>query len=831
MAKELHIYDIRRFDKDGIRKTSKGDYQFREGIIHLGFESNDFYMERAKRLYLEEHVDRIILLSPEKDRKKLEELGEKIMNECRNEWKRFPNDRLIKEDEYTFKDNIEIIDSERKGEKREVDIIQIDLISNLYFAAEFYLSRINETPDELSKNLVRILAGLYPKEWKELYKDIQHYDPRDVLEIIISMTSDKTLAVYFEFFHDIFVKKGENIERKIRRLEKLLISQIRFTEGFSDLYLILRIIHNSISSDSVSKVLEIKDEIENYFRAVPDPEPYTDMLFRRLLQLVDFLQKYQDTRDFQDKLYFLEGSRKKIRESENLVENKFVEPFKTFYLDILKNWMDITFDEGDKLLGRSFLEANLLTRKATRKDPLLISLNVKNTGIGIAKNIKIILQNSDKYKIIGESSKEIDALRRNRDVDVEFQIRPLREERINLTFLIYYDDNQILVDDTLIFVEQEEFIPVPNPYNFTRPAEGDMFFDREDLFQWMESNMKGPTIYQNVLITGQRRTGKTSFLKQLVQNLRPSHYCIFSDLEFFPSLNDVDFLFEVCQELYRTFPDGNSPPDLQEFTRKSYLAFGNYIRSFLSNISDSKRIILIFDEFDKVESKIKEGFFSPGFLTFFRAFLQHNTRVSAVVGGNFDFDKLNSSEWQEFFTIFNPKVIGALDENSATALIRRPVKDSVVYDSYALKKILDFSGRNPFYIQLLCHTLVNYLNERREKNFIEIGDITTAVLIEAREKAEPTLRQKWEELDSLEKSTLCTLSRLKAQYKRAIELKEIGHYMRQNNMRIKKWNLFSILEAFVEKEILKKSGESSLYDFNIFLFEDWILEHGTLIGE
>jgi hypothetical protein len=832
MTKRLRYSEIGQFNEDGIREMHKNEYKFKEGTVRHGTEPDDFYIDRARRLYCHEGVDRIILLSRKFHRKDLERLADEIIEKCFHEWKRFPNDFLIRGDEYTFTGKLDII--ERKEIKDDVKIIQIDLISSFYAVAEYYLSDVNKNPENLPKNLVRILAGLYPKEWKErLPEKAPHYAPEDILQIIMLLTADKALEAYFDFFRVFFIKKSNDIEEMLAKLDILLKTPTRIHAGLNDLHMILRITHKSLSLESISEILELKSEIDMYFRRIPNPDKYTDILFRKKLALFNILQKFQEANDLQDKLYYLEESRKKIRESEIFVRRNFVEPFKKFYLDILEKWIDITIEEGGYLLGRPFLEARLQTKRALWKENLTISLNVGNAGIGAAENVKAVLQNSPKYKIIGKKSQEIGTLRRNKDVDIEFHIRPMEEGSIPLTFSIFYGDNeQTDIEDTLVFVEEEGFSPIENPYYFTKPAKDDMFFDREDLFQWIEKNMKGSDVYQNVLIIGERRIGKTSFLKELQERFDPNHHCIFIDLELFPSLNDVDFLYEICRELHRNISNNSPPADFMEFAKKSYMAFGNYVRTFLSDMSKSERIILIFDEFDKIESMIKDGLFNPGFLLFLRAFLQHNTRVNAIIGGNFGSGKLNSPEWQEFFTIFNPKMVGVMDEDSAAALVTEPVKDSLKYDNYAIKKILDFSGKNPFYIQLICHTLINYINEEKKQNFVEAGDVNTVVLNEAREKADSILRLTWEELDPIEKSVLCALSRLKTQHRRSIELKEIKEYLRQNNIKIRRWRLFELLDGLREKHIMTKSGNSPpFYDFNILLLGEWVTEHGRLVGE
>lgn len=837
MTNRLHIHDTLQFDHDGIRKTRKEKYQLKEGIIRTGTAPRSFYMERAARLYNEEGVDRIILLSPKNYEKDLERLAENILRKSREEWKRFPNDFLIREDKHVFLDSIEILHGEEKGEEifydeekgeEKVRIVQINLVSNLYSVVEYYLSEIHEHPEELPEKLVRILAGLYPRKWKEkIPKDALNYDSKEVLRLLISMTSDKVLIDYFGFFSESLVEKDWNIEEMVKRIERLLKISVNYHAGIEDLHLILRIIHKSLPLNSISEIVELKDDIDIYLQTTPYPERYTDMLFRKYQNLFVFLDEFQKTSDFQYKLYFLEESRKIIRESEALVEESFVQPFKTLYLNILKKWMDITIKEGASLLGKASLEVKLQTRKAVWKEKLPVSLNVKNIGIGPAENIEVTLHSSTEYRILEKSLQTISVLKRNRDMDIEFQIRPLTKDNINLSFSISHEGgDDIVISGTLFFVQQEEFKSILNPYNFTKPAEESMFFGRDDLFLWIEDNMKGPTIYQNVMIEGQRRTGKTSFLKQLQKHLNSDHYCVFIDVELYPGLTDVEFLFEICQELHRSISNIPSP-NPQEFVKKSYMAFGNYTRSLLSDSPNMKKIILIFDEFDKIESKIRDNLFKPRFLLFLRSFFQHNSRVNAIISGNFDFNKLNSTEWQEFFALFNPKKIGVLDESSATYLVTEPAKDYLQYDQYAIKKILDSSGRNPFFIQLLCHTLINYLNEKKKQNFVEVGDIQTIVLKEAREKAEPTLRLIWHEFDHIERRILFALSRLRIKNGQPVEFTELHMYLKQNNIKMRRGTLFRFVDALIEKDtVVKSGGYPPFYDFSNVLMRDWIAEHG-----
>jgi hypothetical protein len=525
-----------------------------------------------------------------------------------------------------------------------------------------------------------------------------------------------------------------------------------------------------------------------------------------------------------EKLYYLEESRKKIREAESLVEKNFVEPFRQLYLTAFKKWMDLTSEETTTILSTVHLTSALKTRKAIWKNEVTVAISIKNEGMNPVKNVEITIQNSPEYTIQDNNHKIIDFIQQNKELTTEFIICPKKKNYINLVYIITCGDLIMKKSEILIFIQHEQFTEIKNPYNFTNPAQEKMFFDREELFSWIEGNMKGSGIYQNILLRGQRRTGKTSFLKELEKKSDETTVYIFFDFELYPGLTDDEFLFEISQKLHQCIANSSVPPDYFEFIKKSYLAFGNYIRTTMGQFSG--KVILILDEFDKVEMKIQENLFKPGFLLFLRGFLQHTPEISAIVSGNFDFNKL-PVRWQEFFSIFSSKRIGALDEDSATKLITEPVKDTLIYDRYAIQKIFEYSGGNPYFIQLICHTLILYINDSKKEYLVEAEDVNFVIFEKATQKAEATLQLTWNELSDNEKDILYALSCMRIKSGRYIELKELEENLKQHEIVIKRWELISHLGSLREKDIILKLGDHSpFFDLKIFLLGEWIKEHG-----
>jgi hypothetical protein len=820
----MTIHEIRKFDEHGIRIKYYNDYKLNEGIIRLGVEKTNFYVDRAKRLYIYDGTDRIILLSSLEKKKYLINLADEIMKKSLKEWRRGFNDPLVIIEEFEYDDNIEIIDSESKNDNQIVSIFQIDLVSNIYFTADYYFSKIKQESDKIPQILARILAGLYPKEYNHVFEGIPHYEPKNVLHMLIELNSDRALKEYFEFFYKYFIEKQWNIEKFLKRLETLIKIKTIIHSGLDDLRQVLLLIHKSLSVTSLNDIINLSNDIDNYFQTISNPEKYTVKLFNTLQDMFNLLQQFKKMDNSYEKLYYLEESRKKIREAESLVERNFVEPFKQLYLTAFKKWTDLTSEETTTILNTVNLISKLKTRKAIWKEELTVAISVKNEGMNPAKEVEITIQNSPEYTIKDNNQIILDSIQQNKELTTEFTISPKKENYINLTYRIRCGDITIEKSEILVFVQHEQFTEIENPYNFTNPAREEMFFDREELFSWIEGNMKGSGIYQNILLRGQRRTGKTSFLKELEKKSDDTTVYIFFDFELYPGLTDDEFLFEIAQKLHQYVTNHNAPPDYFEFIKKSYLAFGNYFRTIVSQFSG--KIILILDEFDKVEMKMQENLFKPGFLLFLRGFLQHTANFSAIVSGNFDFNTL-STHWQEFFSIFSSKRIGALDEDSATQLITKPVKDTLVYDHYAVQKILEYSGGNPYFIQLICHTIIRYINETKKEYLVEAEDVNVVIFEKASQKAEATLQLTWNELSNSEKNILYALSCMRINLGRYIELKELEENLKQHEIVIKRWELISLLGSLREKDVVLKLGDHPpFFDLKIFLLGEWVKEYG-----
>ena len=73
---------------------------------------------------------------------------------------------------------------------------------------------------------------------------------------------------------------------------------------------------------------------------------------------------------------------------------------------------------------------------------------------------------------------------------------------------------------------------IKNPYIAGRPVEArEMFFGRQDVFNYVRLNLIGQYQDNAIVLYGQMRSGKTSVLRQMHHHLGQSHLCVLIDLE------------------------------------------------------------------------------------------------------------------------------------------------------------------------------------------------------------------------------------------------------------------------------------------------------------
>jgi hypothetical protein len=379
-----------------------------------------------------------------------------------------------------------------------------------------------------------------------------------------------------------------------------------------------------------------------------------------------------------------------------------------------------------------------------------------------------------------------------------------------------------------------DFSAIINPYTPGTPLRQDsmIFFGREELFEFIAENA-GARSYRNVLIlVGQRRTGKTSALLRLKSYLPPHLMPVYIDCQ---SLGVVPGMPSLLEELAWYISDALSKegiavavPDIsawqQDPTRLFQRQFLPYVNSLLP---EGSTLLLVFDEFEAFESLVAEGILPTTFFTYLRHLMQHSERLNFIFVGTRKLEEMTSDYWSVLFNIALYRKIEFLDEASAMRLITEPVAPNLIYDDLALDKIMRVTAGHPYFLQLVCYTLVKQANIE-QSGYITISNVNSAV-DEMLSLGEVHFAYLWKLSTEAERTILATVAHL-MDYALSFHSEELLQKLKPYEIHLDPVELTGALNRLVERDILREVTEEgkSLYEMKLGLVGLWVAKNKSL---
>ena len=300
---------------------------------------------------------------------------------------------------------------------------------------------------------------------------------------------------------------------------------------------------------------------------------------------------------------------------------------------------------------------------------------------------------------------------------------------------------------------EDEFENIENPY--AAYAEGgivgdaNMFFGREELIQNIANAIQKSHLQsKSVMVFGQKRSGKSSVLYHLKRLLQEDKDLLILDLENIATIlgedsgqtedSKVSLLNQILKSILteleyaigdrvdRGFTPLNLPiPGDQEFyAHPSPLQrFTEIFKSFKRQISKHEdwrgvRVVLLIDEFQYIYARIVAGKIPESFMENWKALLQANYFHAVLVGQDV-MSKFKARFPNEFGTTQDERVT-YLKPDDARKLIDEPIRiggrqGESRYREQAIDRILNLTAGSPFYIQIICNRLVEYMNVKHAR--------------------------------------------------------------------------------------------------------------------
>ena len=364
-----------------------------------------------------------------------------------------------------------------------------------------------------------------------------------------------------------------------------------------------------------------------------------------------------------------------------------------------------------------------------------------------------------------------------------------------------------------------------NPYIVGNPIKSrEMFFGREDDFKFVEKKIRIGKPNQIVVLCGDRRSGKTSILFQILGGrLNDSFLPILIDMQMLAGVNgDLEFYksilksgFAVLQNLgidvnKNDILDDKNPEEL--------------ISSFLSWVRDNtsgKTVLFLLDEYELIEEKIKDGSVSENTINYLSGILESEFRVSFIFTGSQNLEDRNPEIWKKLLGKSIYRKISYLSFKDTKRLIVEPLKDSVEYEKDVIAGIYRLTNGQPFYTQVLCQNLIDLLIDDNRVN-CTLTDLDK-VIREIVANPMPQMIYTWNSFNSWEKIILSSLAATQNIDSEWINVRQVMKYILKTRIILpfNKEKAKVLLEEAYHKDFLEKNDEG-LYRFRMDIFRYWI---------
>ncbi len=545
----------------------------------------------------------------------------------------------------------------------------------------------------------------------------------------------------------------------------------------------------------------------------------------------------------EDKLTYLAAAVERLGRLERKARTRYGGADRPIVQGIIEKWLAVITRAMSDLQSRAHLTCELLTRHTWQGAEIIVALSLRNDGRSAALNVRISLSPSADYSLIEETA-HVERLSPGDETSVSLRVRPRLENitsQFRARFVILYSDPRGLdqvenfADVVHLMQTTTEFRFIPNPYVVGTPlqAGSPLFCGRQDVVDFIQQNLDAAH-RNNLVLIGQRRTGKTSLLKQLPSRLGDEYVSIYLDgqaLGLDPGL--PNFFLTLATEMAFALEDRGftiDMPALEDFSESPALSFE---RSFLARLRQAiggRHILLMLDEFEELESSVRRGDLDASIFGFLRHIIQHYEDLSVIFCGTHRLEELASDYWSVLFNISLYHHISLLERNEALRLVQEPVAAfGMRYDDLALDKIWRVTAGHPYFLQLLCHSLVNRHN-KTQRPYATVVDVNAA-LEEILASGEAHFVYLWTGSSAEERLTLTALSRMAPLSGRVTPL-QVVEYLQERGVSLERQVVSDCLHRLSLRDILTSAHAadqtSEEYSWKLGLLGFWVERYKSL---
>jgi AAA+ ATPase superfamily predicted ATPase len=410
--------------------------------------------------------------------------------------------------------------------------------------------------------------------------------------------------------------------------------------------------------------------------------------------------------------------------------------------------------------------------------------------------------------------------------------------------------------------ELRSFVPIePNPFIVGNPIRTEkMFYGREDDFRYVRTKLEGTSQGVLIVFCGERRAGKSSILYQVADGRLGERFIpVFIDLQEMVIASDSEFFARISRVIVESVARANNravvdpvavsgprgavdnlalagaPSGVASQTavaqtakirvpefdgRNPYPVFLDFLDEVLASIGD-RTLLILMDEYELLEGKVDEGKLSNELFTFLAGLMDNKERLALIFTGSRRLEERDRKYWRELLRRSLFRKIGFLSQKDTMRLITEPVEGRVVYGRGVVDVVYRLTAGQPFYAQVICQNVVDYMNEHRQ-NWVTVADLGR-VITEIVDNPLPQMIYSWDALSDDEKLALSLLGEMLTDGNAYASANELRASVKANDypVNLSENTIRLTLEEMFRRELLEKDP-ADRFRFKIDLLRLWI---------
>jgi hypothetical protein len=275
--------------------------------------------------------------------------------------------------------------------------------------------------------------------------------------------------------------------------------------------------------------------------------------------------------------------------------------------------------------------------------------------------------------------------------------------------------------------------------------------------------------------------------------------------------SEVDFCYSLVRAILRDVRSQTIELQAAQrdyFKASPFVALEEWLEGAITQLGNN-RLLLCFDEFEKLGAAISEGRLSLRIFDELRHLIQHSDRIAFLFAGVQTLEELGPN-WSSYFISVRPIELVYLEPDEARSVLIDPDPQfDMQYADGILEEIISYTNGHPYLLQLLGQALVE------QANLQHIRIVTQDVLATAKNSAltsgEPYFINLWLEFTGTTPEEVNTGQAI---------LKSLAH----NQPWTENTYTNRILRRLVRHHVIRSSKTEQGFSYEVPMVEMWVRE-------